>query len=103
MGHDVRAAGRGARVGAAMSIACPAAILALAGAPPAPAPGATGEPALAAALAAIAAGGEVRLSVTVRPLRTGQGASLRGGGPQPSMSVFKLPLAVGVLAEVDAG
>ena len=89
-----------------MSVPCLAAIVALAGAPavtPPPAPGATVEARLHAALAAIAAGSDGRVSVTVRHLRTGQGASLRGDRPQPSMSVFKLPLAVAVLAEVDAG
>jgi len=89
-----------------MSVPCLAAILALAGAPavtPPPAAGAAIDARLHAALAALAAGSDGRVSATVRHLRTGQGASLRGDRPQPSMSVFKLPLAVAVLADVDAG
>jgi beta-lactamase class A len=80
-----------------MRTALIATLLSLAAAPP-PAPSR-----LRDALAAIAAESDGRVAVTVRHLRTGEGASLRGDRPQPPMSVFKLPLAVAAFADIEAG
>jgi beta-lactamase class A len=43
------------------------------------------------------------VSITVLDLHTGERASVHGQAPRPMMSVFKLPLAVAALADVDRG
>ncbi|GAC1548928.1 MAG: hypothetical protein NVS3B10_12430 [Polyangiales bacterium] len=55
------------------------------------------------ALAAIVAGSDGVVGVTVLHLRTGERASVHGGRRLPMMSVFKLPLAVVTLAAIDDG
>ncbi len=58
---------------------------------------------LEAQLASIAAAARGAVSVTVLDLRTGERASLYGQTPRPMMSVFKLPIAVAALVDVDQG
>jgi beta-lactamase class A len=75
--------------------------LAAACGPPAQAPVQNG--ALEAALAGIAAKPGGGVSVTVLNLRTAERASVGGQVPRPMMSIFKLPLALAALVDVDAG
>jgi beta-lactamase class A len=58
---------------------------------------------LEAQLGSIAADAQGAVSVTVLNLRTGERASLKGQTPRPMMSVFKLPIAVAALTDVDQG
>jgi beta-lactamase class A len=71
-------------------------------APPRPASGAE-DAGLAARLKEICAraGGECGVAVT--HVETGRGAAFEGGRRQPLYSVFKLPLAVAVLKDVEEG
>jgi beta-lactamase class A len=59
--------------------------------------------ALEAQLASIAAASGGTVSVTVLDLRSGERASVGGQMLRPMMSVFKLPLAVATLVDVDRG
>ncbi|HEY4221360.1 MAG TPA: serine hydrolase [Myxococcota bacterium] len=56
-----------------------------------------------ARIVADATRGGGRVSVTAMELRTGERASVHGDVTMPLMSVFKLPLAIAALAEVDRG
>src|SRR5580698_2460648 len=58
---------------------------------------------LEAQLTSIAEAAQGAVSVTVLNLRTGERASLHGQTPRPMMSVFKLPIAVAALVDVDQG
>lgn len=60
-------------------------------------------PALARQLAAIAKPAGGRVGAAILLVETGERASLRGGERFPMQSVFKLPVALHVLHEVDAG
>ena len=69
-----------------------------------PAPRQGGEDAeLAARLKAICERAGGRCGVAVTHVETGRGAAFEGATPLPLYSVFKLPLAVAVLKEVEAG
>lgn len=74
-------------------------VVACGAAPVAPAGGG----ALEAQLANIAAAASGTVSVTVLDLRSGERASVGGQTPRPMMSVFKLPVAVATLIDVDRG
>jgi beta-lactamase class A len=69
--------------------------------PPPKAPNRSG--ALEAELARIAASAGGAVSVTALNLRTGERAAVGGQVPRPMMSIFKLPLAVAALVDVDSG
>jgi beta-lactamase class A len=84
------------RTGAALAAIV---VAACAPAPAAPSSGAV----LERQLAGVAAASDGAVSVTVVNLHTGERASVGGQAPRPMMSVFKLPLAVAVLADVDRG
>jgi len=58
---------------------------------------------LEARLTSIAEAAQGSVSVTVLDLRTGERASLHGQTARPMMSVFKLPIAVAALVDVDQG
>ena len=68
---------------------------------PAPQPGADAE--LAARLKAICERAGGRCGVAVTHVETGRSAAFEGDTPLPLYSVFKLPLAVAVLKEVEEG
>jgi len=81
---------------------CAASAVALAACAPSPATPARGG-ALEAELAGIASASSGAVSVTVLNLRSGERASVGGQTARPMMSVFKLPLAVAALVDVDRG
>ena len=58
---------------------------------------------LQTAIAEIAASSDGRVGASAMLLETGERASVRGGERFPMQSVFKLPVALHVLHEVDAG
>ncbi|HEX7316216.1 MAG TPA: class A beta-lactamase [Pyrinomonadaceae bacterium] len=62
-----------------------------------------GDAGLAARLKAICEKAGGRCGVAVTHVETGRGAAVEGGTPLPLYSVFKLPLAVAVLKEVEEG
>lgn len=75
---------------------------AAAGTPATPAQGGS-EAELSARLKAICERAGGRCGVAVTHVETGRGAAFEGGTPLPLYSVFKLPLAVAVLKEVEEG